>query len=381
MLLDLQGSGPPLPLTDPAEVFFKHRHEDGNCPAITACSLSQEEIDARKYNGATESRLHRCMKGWLCKCPTQDGQVSDIVQEPTWKDALTRARRRPDVRATVSGRRIAFEVQLSTTHLSAIEARRDFYQQEGGLLFYIFAEINAGHRVPRGPRLLCWAHGDEHAFAESSELPSERPAFQRSIDVAPPLDSLCRALLVRSEHYMNGDAMISSRSKLGGLIAAAVISVMAASAMAQVVVSELTVSSVVKQRSGEEQLAPAQSVKPGDLLQYTATYRNDGNQAVKRLAATLPIPLGTEFVGASAVPRNVLASVGGHEFEPLPLMRKVKRPDGQVVDVPVPLAEYRALRWPERELAAGATYVTSVRVRVTAAEGSPLVAVAPSAPR
>ena len=91
LLLDLQGSGPPLPLTDPAEVLFKHRHEDGNCPAITACSLSQEEIDARKYNGATESRLHRCMKGWLCKCPTQDGQVSDIVQEPTWKDALTRA--------------------------------------------------------------------------------------------------------------------------------------------------------------------------------------------------------------------------------------------------------------------------------------------------
>lgn len=175
--------------------------------------------------------------------------------------------------------------------------------------------------------------------------------------------------------------MISSRSKLGRLIAVAVMSVMVASAMAQGVVSELTVSSVVKQRSGEEQLAPTQSVKPGDLLQYTATYRNDGKQTVKRLAATLPIPLGTEFVAASAAPRNVLASVGGQVFEPLPLMRKVKRPDGQVVDVPVPLAEYRALRWPERDLAAGATYVTSVRVRVTAAEGSPLVAVAASAPR
>ena len=174
--------------------------------------------------------------------------------------------------------------------------------------------------------------------------------------------------------------MISSRSILGRLIAVAVMSVMVASAMAQGVVSELTVSSVVKQRSGEEQLAPVQSVKPGDLLQYSATYRNDGKQAVKRLAATLPIPFGTEFVGASAVPGNVLASVGGQVFEPVPLMRKVKRPDGQVVDAPVPLAEYRALRWPERELAAGATYVTSVRVRVTSAEGPALVAVAASAP-
>ena len=110
------------------------------------------------------------------------------------------------------------------------------------------------------------------------------------------------------------------------------------------------------------------------------TYRNDGKQAVKRLAATLPVPLCTEFVGASAVPDNVQASVGGQVFEPVPLMRKVKRPDGQVVDAPVPLAEYRALRWPERELAAGTTYVTSVRVRVTSAEGPALVAVAASAP-
>lgn len=175
--------------------------------------------------------------------------------------------------------------------------------------------------------------------------------------------------------------MISSRVTWKALVAAAVTAVTAAGAAAQGVVSELTVASVVKQRSGEEQLAPTQSVKPGDLLQYTATYRNDGNQAVKRLAATLPIPLGTEFVGASALPHQVLGRVSGRNFEPLPLMRKVKRADGQIVDVPVPLAEYRALRWPERELAAGATYVTSVRVRVTAAEGSPPVAVSAATPR
>ena len=31
-----------------AKFSFKHRHEDGNCPAITAGSLSQEEIGARR---------------------------------------------------------------------------------------------------------------------------------------------------------------------------------------------------------------------------------------------------------------------------------------------------------------------------------------------
>ena len=144
----------------------------------------------------------------------------------------------------------------------------------------------------------------------------------------------------------------------------------AAAAQAQPVASELTIARVVVQPDGSQRLAPASEVGPGDLLQYTSAYRNTGQHTVRRLAATLPIPLGTEFVGASAVPRHVLASLGGQVFEPVPLMRKVKQPDGQVVDTPVPLAEYRALRWPEHELAAGATYVTSVRVRVIAAAGT-----------
>lgn len=126
--------------------FFKHRHEDGNCPAITAGLLSQEEINARQYNGAKESRLHRRMKDWICECLHADGRFTDIEQERTWKGTLTGERRRPDVRARYRGLPIAFEIQLSTTHLDVISARRDFYQQEGGLLFWVFAEFTADRR-------------------------------------------------------------------------------------------------------------------------------------------------------------------------------------------------------------------------------------------
>ena len=131
---------------DQAKFFFRHRVEDGNCPAITKGDLSQDEIDARKYNGAKESRLHRRMKDWLCTCMALDGRFERIEQEPTWKGPLTGERRRPDVRAVYNGLPIAFEVQLSTTHLNVIAARRDFYQQEGGLLFWVFAEFNTEHR-------------------------------------------------------------------------------------------------------------------------------------------------------------------------------------------------------------------------------------------
>jgi hypothetical protein len=92
--------------------FFRQQHEDGSCPAQTRGGLSQDEIDARKYNGAKESKLHRRMKDWVSQCLAADGRFQEIAQEPTWKGPLTGERRRP---------------QLSTTHLNVIAARRDFY--------------------------------------------------------------------------------------------------------------------------------------------------------------------------------------------------------------------------------------------------------------
>src|SRR5690606_37860085 len=54
--------------------FFRHQHEDGSCPARTRGELSQAEINARKYNGAKESKLHRRMKDWVCQCLVADGR-------------------------------------------------------------------------------------------------------------------------------------------------------------------------------------------------------------------------------------------------------------------------------------------------------------------
>jgi len=68
--------------------FFKHRHEDGNCPAITAGKLSQDEIDARRYNGVKESRLHIQMKEALFKCLSADPAFSDIRVEQVWRGGV-----------------------------------------------------------------------------------------------------------------------------------------------------------------------------------------------------------------------------------------------------------------------------------------------------
>lgn len=127
---------------DKARFFFKHRHENGNCPAVTAGTLNQEEIDARKYNGVKESKLHLQMKEWLVRCLTADGRFSQIRSEAVWKGAWGTEWRKPDVQAVYQGLRIAFEIQLSTTFLDVIAARREFYLKEGGLLFWIFARFD-----------------------------------------------------------------------------------------------------------------------------------------------------------------------------------------------------------------------------------------------
>jgi hypothetical protein len=121
--------------------FFKHRHEDGSCSAVTAGELSQKEIDARRYNGVKESALHIAMKQSLVDCLSADPQFSNISVEQVWKGKWTTEWRKPDVQATFKGIRVAFEIQLSTTYLDVIAARRDFYLQQGGLLFWIFARF------------------------------------------------------------------------------------------------------------------------------------------------------------------------------------------------------------------------------------------------
>jgi uncharacterized repeat protein (TIGR01451 family) len=117
---------------------------------------------------------------------------------------------------------------------------------------------------------------------------------------------------------------------------------------------------------GRETRASAESAKPGDVIEYRADYRNAGKSTVRAVQATLPIPPGTELLAGSATPGTGLrASLDGKAYQALPLMRRVKRADGQSVEVPVPLAEYRFLRWDLGDLAAQRETSVSARVRVS----------------
>jgi uncharacterized repeat protein (TIGR01451 family) len=124
----------------------------------------------------------------------------------------------------------------------------------------------------------------------------------------------------------------------------------------------------------DEKCAPhlqdAKVVMPGDVMEYRATYKNQGTTTLS-VVATLPVPEGLEYIPDSAMALSANKSRLLHtvalkesQFAAEPLMRKVVLPDGTNVTHAVPYAEYRFVRWNLEQLAPGASVEVSLRARV-----------------
>ena len=60
--------------------------------------------------------------------------------------------------------------------------------------------------------------------------------------------------------------------------------------------------------------APAENARPGDVIEYVATYLNTTAQPVRNLEATLPIPANTEILLESTRPNAAIASSSWSTF-------------------------------------------------------------------
>lgn len=124
---------------------FRHPVNPGaECPYRSANSLTPEQMQAIKYDGAKESQRHRHIKSMLLMSLRADPAVD---QQTINEEKVVRsikgdwARwRKPDVQARFNDLLHVFEIQLSTTFLTVIAGRRAFYQAEGALLFWIVDE-------------------------------------------------------------------------------------------------------------------------------------------------------------------------------------------------------------------------------------------------
>lgn len=130
-------------------------------------------------------------------------------------------------------------------------------------------------------------------------------------------------------------------------------------------VSVALIANRVTMNQGKEAYVPADHARPGETIEYRATYTNASSHVAKDVEATLPVPQGLEYLPNSAAPIRLLASLDGRSYAPVPLTRRVKTASGQIEVREVPATEYRSLRWSVGDLAPHASREVKARMRVT----------------
>lgn len=127
--------------------FRHHPDEEGkrDCPISTRGAFSADQINRMKYNAAKESSAHLRLKGIIRDSLLADSECSEPQVEKVWRSMPTAERakwRKPDVQVERAGQRLAFEVQLSTTFLTEIVGRREFYRANGGAIIWVFQHFD-----------------------------------------------------------------------------------------------------------------------------------------------------------------------------------------------------------------------------------------------
>lgn len=154
--------------------FFRHRVENGSCPAVTRDLLTASDIRARKYKGVQESEAHKRLKRLIMRSLVADLRIALPAEERTWRAVDDpRTYRRPDVSAVFEGVGLAFEGQLSTTFLSVVAERRAFYRAEGGLLVWVLSRFSPDYRRMTEDDILFSNNSNVFVVDEDTALASE----------------------------------------------------------------------------------------------------------------------------------------------------------------------------------------------------------------
>jgi ubiquitin len=160
--------------TKDQEFFFKHYKEKGNCPIKTKGELSQSDLDRLRYAGVKESDRHLQLKDEIEAALRADSQrCSNVRKEQVRRSAVDPTSwRKPDVSCEFLGRKLVFEVQLSTTYLNVILEREAHYRADQTFVIWLFASFD-----PNGLRfvekdILYANHGHAFVFDEVARAES-----------------------------------------------------------------------------------------------------------------------------------------------------------------------------------------------------------------
>lgn len=122
--------------------YFEHLSRRWREACTGRRGIPSKVILARKFGLNKEGALHKAFKEWVRDSLDADLAFSDTRLEARWWDMGGVKWRQPDVQTTFEGRRVAFEVQLSTTFVHVIAERMRFYRENEGRLLWLFKDLD-----------------------------------------------------------------------------------------------------------------------------------------------------------------------------------------------------------------------------------------------
>lgn len=160
--------------TKDQEFFFKHYKEKGDCPIKTKGELSQREIDRMRYAGVKESSLHLQLKDEIEAALLADSsRCVDVRKEQVRRSAFDpKSWRKPDVSCEFMGKKMVFEVQLSTTYLNVIVEREAHYREDQTFVVWLFASFDPNDLRFVEKDILYANHGHAFVFDEAARVKS-----------------------------------------------------------------------------------------------------------------------------------------------------------------------------------------------------------------
>jgi uncharacterized repeat protein (TIGR01451 family) len=123
---------------------------------------------------------------------------------------------------------------------------------------------------------------------------------------------------------------------------------------------EVTVNKVTKKIA-------ATTINPGDVIFYTLSYINSGNDAATSVVLDDPIPAGTSYLPGTAYGEGaeIIFSVDGKSFKkPSLLTYEIKKRDGSLEKRTASPEEYTHVRWVIPKIDAGARGNVGFQVRI-----------------
>lgn len=118
-------------------LHFAHVADGLDCPLKSWKNYSEDQIRRMKYNGEKESPKHHDLKMLIANKLTEDHRFSEIKVEKRL-EGVCKDWRKPDVSAMYNGKKVVFEIQLTTTFLSVIAERNIFYEYNRIYIIWIF---------------------------------------------------------------------------------------------------------------------------------------------------------------------------------------------------------------------------------------------------